>query len=143
MRRGNLRINLIEEAAEEAGVYVEEAKDSFVGYEAHHIIPVEVLTQIFDMQESELGEEFNGTWNGIFLKKCGEDNSHAGSHPNYSELIRELLQKEIDNGQSVMDAIKNLAAVIKNTLIESKNNDLGGSINEFEEYITIIEKIAK
>ena len=139
--RGNFRVNLIRKAASEAGVSPEEAEDSFRGYQAHHIIPIEILKEVLQTDEENLSEEFNEVWNGIFLNEWEGDNSHFGSHSAYTNFVRIRLAEEFEREKDIMKAIKNLAAVIKSTLVENEESDLGGTINDFEQYIEYIEQI--
>ena len=141
MDRNNLRKNLIQELAETNNVSYHEMETNYKNYQAHHIIPIEVLTEIFEVDCEDLSEDFNQTWNGILLPINGLDYSHHGSHPHYTEFVRNTLYSEIKQGKNtVMEVCQHIATVIKFTIQDNCNNDWNGTINVFEEYLYIIEK---
>ena len=52
------------------------------GKQAHHIIPLEFLCELYNCEESELSEEFNEEWNCLILPAHGKQTAlcHSGCH---------------------------------------------------------------
>ncbi len=134
MDRRNLRTNYINEYGEEA------ARDK----QAHHVIPVEVLTEIFDCNEADLGEEYNETWNCLMLPSHGAGEFvHRGSHPNYSQFIKWKIG-DVCQGNTTLDGIKTVAAIIRTFCEENMeacmDMKLYGKIDDFEAYAQVVEQ---
>lgn len=57
-------------------------KMNLTGKQAHHIIPVEFLCELYNCEESELSEEFNEEWNCLILPAHEEQTAlcHSGCH---------------------------------------------------------------
>lgn len=116
MKRSNLRENYIEKHPDE----------DLTGKQAHHIIPVEFLCELYNCEESKLSEEFNDEWNCLMLPARGEETAlrHLGCHPKYTRMVGELVLEDIRNnaGQvTQMESIKTIALAIKLWYMDNNN----------------------
>lgn len=132
MDRNNLRRRYIEENGEGAAR----------GKQAHHVIPVEILKEIYHCDEKDLPEEFNEPWNCLMLPTDqAAEFVHWGSHPWYSQFVRDLLCREAGSGITI-DTIKTVAALVRTFCEENMGPfmemKLGGTINNIEQYVEIV-----
>lgn len=137
MNRGNLRANYIAAHGEEA------ARNK----QAHHVIPVEILKDLYDCDESDLSETFNEEWNCLMLPTdTSQEFVHRGSHSWYTAFIRWLIN-DISQGRLTdanrMDTLKTVAAIIRTFCEENMAQfiamNLGGKINDIATYAKIVE----
>lgn len=133
MNRGNLRANYIAAHGEEA------ARNK----QAHHVIPVEILEELYHCDEAALPETFNETWNCLMLPTdASQEFVHWGSHPWYTNFIRRQIN-DICQGNITEDTLKEVAAVIRTFCEENMEPfiemKLGGKINDIETYARIVE----
>ena len=90
------------------------------GFEAHHLIPVNILKKNkFAQKAVEGGLDFNGAMNGInlkkFSKKAGEG-TH-GNHPKYDEVVQMQIEKAF-KGKNIDDmSPTDIKGVFENTVI--------------------------
>jgi hypothetical protein len=71
-------------------ITAENLKTVFKDYEAHHIIPVNVMARsedLVELLENSRSFKFNGLDNLIFIHK----KSHKGSHPEYDDLVEDFV----------------------------------------------------
>lgn len=134
MDRRNLRVNYINEYGEEAAR----------GKQAHHVIPVEVLTEICNCDEAGLDEEYNKTWNCLMLPADGSGEFvHRGSHPKYTRFIRRTIE-DICQGNITLDGIKTVAAIIRTFCEENMqafvSMELNGKIDDLKTYVQVVEQ---
>lgn len=134
MDRNNLRKNFINEFGEEAAR----------GMQAHHVIPVNVLTDIYNCTEADLDEVFNETWNCLMLPadRSGEF-VHRGSHPEYSRFVRRKIG-DVCQGNITLDGIKTVAMILRTFCNENMqafmDMELNGTINQLEVYAQVVEQ---
>lgn len=132
MKRGNLRENYKKEHGE----------DAVRGKQAHHVIPVEILKTVYNCDEEELSEEFNGTWNCLMLPaNQSEEFGHWGSHPWYTKFIWDQLggpeerNIPLETVMSVAAAVRIFCEENMEPFIKMK---LDGRINDIEGYVRIV-----
>jgi RHS repeat-associated protein len=96
--------------------------------QAHHIIPRELIDESETLREAiDDGFDFNGAINGIALKK----DRHNGSHPDYTEMVRGLIEQAKNNpkfksakekmewvANNMRDRIENSNGKINNKTVE-------------------------
>ncbi|MCM1325637.1 MAG: AHH domain-containing protein [Bacteroidales bacterium] len=132
MKRSNLRANYIEAHGEAA------ARNK----QAHHVIPVEILKELYDCTEAALPETFNEEWNCLMLPtEQSAEFVHWGSHPWYTEFIWYQI-RSIGQGNITLDTLKTVAAIIRTFCEENMDPfmqmKLGGKINNIADYVEIV-----
>lgn len=133
MDRRNLRANYIAAHGEEA------ARNK----QAHHVIPVEILKELYGCDEADLPETFNEEWNCLMLPTdASQEFVHWGSHPWYTNFIRWQINN-ISQGNITEDTLKTVATVIRTFCEENMEPflemKLNGTINNIEDYAKIVE----
>lgn len=133
MRRENLRKNFIEKYGEEAAR----------GKQAHHLIPVEILKEIYHCGEEDLPEEYNQTWNCLMLPTDqSAEFVHWGSHSWYTQFVRDQIHN-VGEDNITPDTLRTVAMIIRTFCEENMepfmDMKLNGGINDIEEYVEIVE----
>lgn len=133
MNRSNLRANYIRAHGEAAAH----------GKQAHHVIPVEILKELYNCDEAALPETFNEEWNCLMLPtNQSAEFVHWGNHPWYTQFIRYQIHS-IGKGTVTMETLKTVAAIIRTFCYENMEPfmemKLGGRINDIEDYVKIVE----
>lgn len=144
MDRKNLRKNLIKDFVGNCPYsQIRDISRELEDYQAHHIIPVEVLCELLGENENDLSETYNEPWNGILLPKRGVM-AHEGSHGRYSGFIKgKVLEVAGEKGMDLDTAIRTVASCIKTCYTINAENlyrlECEGRIDNIEEYLQLIE----
>lgn len=87
-------------------------KDYLKGYQAHHIIPVEVIKEYVEESEYEF---YNQDWNCLMVAEYGDAIIHSGSHPRYNEFVEKFIAMlfEVFSETSFAEIAVGIATIIR------------------------------
>lgn len=111
-------------------------KEYFQSYQAHHIIPVEIIEENVDASQYK---KYNDEWNCLMIPACDEIIIHCKNHPRYNEFVREFITMlwEVFPDYSFEDIAKGIAEVIRedfnNALTMERLNNRKMSMDTFAE----------
>ncbi|MER3329232.1 MAG: AHH domain-containing protein, partial [Candidatus Kapaibacterium sp.] len=92
--------------------------------QAHHIIPVELAEKNSIVKEAiNQGFDFNGIINGVALSKA----RHSGRHPNYTNLVKNILDnvKDLNPNASSKEIVEKVADQLRDLI-----NNTSGKIDD-------------
>ena len=121
------------------------------GFEAHHIIPVELLEQNDLLKKAVAGGfEFNGDVNGSWVKRFssrteeGLKGVHA-SHPNYTKEVNKLINETLqESGTTIADLSKEEAAkMMRDIAAKIKQGIKDEPLTRLDKLTFVKPKIAK
>lgn len=117
------------------------------GYQAHHIIPIEVVKNYANLADKDEDEYYDGAWNCLLLPEESEYAlcNHKGSHPEYTKYVGRLVL-EIMNDRRIdfKTAAREAAELIRTFYNDNETAFLldgegGQKINELVELIKYVE----